>query len=245
MKFKYGLFLGSLFSRGKMNQVRRKIKTLTEIIKSDQKRFGGTMKWSSRKTRIGVDVRTGEPVYFSESERKIHMQMIGASRRGKSKALEYILRQDILAENAGICLIDPHGTLYNEMLNLIAHDYSYLAERVVLFNPSESKNDGYTVPMNLIPDIYEENIDLSYVVGSLVNACLLGFGQTDPNETPRIQRLLTDLFNIIVANRLTLADAGAILLDDQQRKFLLEKVPRHTRLNWERFSRLSFINSYR
>jgi len=47
---------------------------------------------------------------LSPEQHSTHMQVIGASGRGKSKFLEHLIRQDIRA-GRGLCLIDPHGAL--------------------------------------------------------------------------------------------------------------------------------------
>ena len=43
------------------------------------------------------------------------MHIIGASGEGKSKFMEHLIRQDIINNN-GLCLIDPHGYLYNDIV---------------------------------------------------------------------------------------------------------------------------------
>ena len=46
-----------------------------------------------------------EKVFIPEKERATHMQIIGSTGTGKSKMLEYMIRQDIL-NRQGLCLID-------------------------------------------------------------------------------------------------------------------------------------------
>src|SRR5258708_557033 len=63
---------------------------------------------------------TGGPVKLKADDRKTHMHVIGSSGSGKSKFLEWMIRGD-LRNRQGFCLIDPHGTLYNDVLNYCAH----------------------------------------------------------------------------------------------------------------------------
>src|SRR5437588_13130122 len=68
---------------------------------------------------IGFDAR-GKTIRLSAQERKAHMHVIGGTRSGKSKFLEWMIRGD-LRNGQGFCLIDPHGTLYNDVLSYCAH----------------------------------------------------------------------------------------------------------------------------
>jgi len=52
---------------------------------------------------------------LTDEERSWHLQVLGGSGRGKSSLLESMIRQDILALR-GLCLIDPHGTLADDIL---------------------------------------------------------------------------------------------------------------------------------
>jgi hypothetical protein len=60
--------------------------------------------------------------------------VIGSSGSGKSKFLEWLIRQD-LNNGQGFCLIDPHGTLYRDVLDYCAHHV--LKRGIVLLDLSE------------------------------------------------------------------------------------------------------------
>lgn len=51
-------------------------------------------------------------------DRRRHLYMIGKSGVGKSKVQELLIRQDI-AYGHGVCVIDPHGELIDEILHFI------------------------------------------------------------------------------------------------------------------------------
>jgi DNA helicase HerA-like ATPase len=76
----------------------------------------------------------GRDVLLSGADRRAHMHVIGSSGSGKSKFLEWMVRQD-LKEGQGFCLIDPHGTLYRDVLEYSA--YKVLRRDIVLLNLSE------------------------------------------------------------------------------------------------------------
>jgi len=56
------------------------------------------------------------PVEMTPAERSAHMHVIGASGSGKSKFLEQMIRQD-LHNRQDFCIIDPHGSLYQAVLD--------------------------------------------------------------------------------------------------------------------------------
>ena len=71
----------------------------------------------SRKSRalyLG-DREDGTPLTLDPHARKTHMHVLGVWGRGKSYFLEYLIRQDI-KNGDGLCLIDPHGTLYHKIV---------------------------------------------------------------------------------------------------------------------------------
>jgi len=50
-----------------------------------------------------------------DNTRTEHMHVIGATNSGKSRFLLSLIQQDIL-EGRGLCLIDPHGELYDHIV---------------------------------------------------------------------------------------------------------------------------------
>jgi len=59
--------------------------------------------------------KEGKTIRIYPKTRKTHMQISGATGEGKSKLMEHLIRKDI-ANNEGLCLIDPHGYLYNDIV---------------------------------------------------------------------------------------------------------------------------------
>ena len=77
----------------------------------------------------GIDI----PVFLKEPDRRRHLYIIGKSGTGKSVFLAGLIRQDIDA-GKGVCVIDPHGDLVEDVL---AHIPKHRADDVVIFNPSD------------------------------------------------------------------------------------------------------------
>jgi hypothetical protein len=65
-----------------------------------------------------------EPVFLDDADREAHIQIIGGSRRGKTKLMEHAIRQMLLRERTGIIVVDPAQHLYEAMLAwCVANDH--------------------------------------------------------------------------------------------------------------------------
>src|ERR1700730_367582 len=98
---------------------------------------------------LGYDA-TGRPIWLKAQDRKIHTHVIGSSGSGKSKFLEWMMRGD-LKNRQGFALLDPHGTLYNDIVAYCGHrvlDRDIIClnlsspDAVIGFNPFQRAADG-------------------------------------------------------------------------------------------------------
>lgn len=81
-----------------------------------------------------VQYRGGDtPVYMKDADRRRHLYIIGKSGAGKSVLLASLAKQDIL-NGHGVCVVDPHGDLVEEVLS---HVPKSRADDVIVFNPSD------------------------------------------------------------------------------------------------------------
>ncbi len=81
-----------------------------------------------------VPYRGGDtPVYMKDADRRRHLYIIGKSGAGKSVLLAALAKQDIL-NGHGVCVVDPHGDLVEEVLS---HVPKSRADDVIIFNPSD------------------------------------------------------------------------------------------------------------
>lgn len=76
---------------------------------------------------------TTTDIHLGEKDRRRHMYIIGKSGSGKSVLISNLARQDIQA-GKGVCIVDPHGDLVNEVLG---HIPKHRVDDVVIFNPSD------------------------------------------------------------------------------------------------------------
>lgn len=72
-------------------------------------------------------------VRFAPSDRTRHCYILGATGTGKSTLLYNLLTQDIAA-GAGVCLLDPHGDLYQQVL---AATPAHRLQDVILIEPGD------------------------------------------------------------------------------------------------------------
>jgi len=84
---------------------------------------------------LGESVYRGikKEVRIKESDLARHVYIIGKSGTGKSTFLQNMIIQDIL-NNQGLCVIDPHGDLIEDILTYIPKSR---AEDVILFDPGD------------------------------------------------------------------------------------------------------------
>ncbi len=80
-------------------------------------------------------------------DRRRHLYIVGKSGSGKSKLLELLVRQDI-AYGHGLCFIDPHGDVIEEILKFVPEDR---IEDVVLIDPSDTEWPVSFNPLQKVP----------------------------------------------------------------------------------------------
>ena len=151
------------------------------------------------KLYIGTNTDTRGLVGLTDEQRSTHMQVIGSTGTGKSKFLEHLIREDILAGN-GLCLIDPHGYLYHDILKFL-QAINKKPDKVILFDPSE---ETYTTGFN---PLRLSAKDLSYQVDAMVRACAKVWGGEDTDKTPLLKRCLRITFHALAEGKLTLLEA--------------------------------------
>jgi hypothetical protein len=144
----------------------------------------------------------GRPVTLSPKVRTTHMQVIGASGTGKTKFLENMIRQDIL-QNQGLCLIDPTGNLYLDLVRWCETKGFLGRKKILLFDPSSHEWTFGFNPLHF-GEVLDE--DLSFFVDSMVKACAQVWGGEDTDKTPLLKRCLRMTFHALAEKRLTLLE---------------------------------------
>ena len=85
-------------------------------------------------TSVGVTVGPDQrPVALPEEDRLLHTYVIGRTGSGKTTLLERMILDDIAA-GGGVCVIDPHGDLFNGLLGKIPKSR---VDDVVVLDPND------------------------------------------------------------------------------------------------------------
>jgi hypothetical protein len=84
---------------------------------------------------LGYNVYRGHKtsIHLKRADRQRHMYVIGKSGSGKSQFLSGLVVQDI-QNGEGVCVIDPHGDLVEQILGAIPRER---IDDVIVFNPSD------------------------------------------------------------------------------------------------------------
>jgi hypothetical protein len=85
----------------------------------------------------------GHAVHVTQADRARHVYIIGATGCGKSTLLHNMIVQD-MRMGEGVCLIDPHGDLYRQVLDAVPR---HRAEDVIAIDPGDP---GRAVGINFL-----------------------------------------------------------------------------------------------
>ena len=149
--------------------------------------------------------------------------------------------RDNLLSQQGFCLIDPHGTLYNDVLKFCA--YRNLDREIILLNLSEPEHiSGF--------NFFERDHtgDVSVQVDSRILATLHAWGVENADTTPTLERILRLIYTSLIEANLTLPQV-AVLLDfaeKQIRDEVIDKIENDLiRREWQELSDLQKVRDFR
>ena len=78
---------------------------------------------------------TKKKIFMNTEDRFRHFYIIGQTGTGKSSIIQLMARQDF-HNGAGVCVVDPHGSLIEDLLPYIPRDR---ADDVIYFNPADTE----------------------------------------------------------------------------------------------------------
>jgi hypothetical protein len=123
------------------------------------------------------------------------MQVIGSSGSGKSKFLEHLMRQDIL-HRQGFALLDPHGTLYDDVLKWAAHES--LDRKIIPLDLSRPAQVVGFNPFKRVPG------DISVQIDNRITATMHAWNVENTDETPTLARTLRLIYAVMIEHNLGL-----------------------------------------
>lgn len=153
------------------------------------------------------------PFGVKQLDRRRHMYVLGKTGSGKTTLMKNMIVEDIIA-GKGVGVIDPHGDLIEELLDLIPESR---AKDVVLIDPSDV---DFPVGLNMLDLKPGETKEL--LADGIVSVFEKYFGES---WGPRLHYILLNIIlTLLNCQNVSLMAVPRILVDKNYRKFLLKQV---------------------
>ncbi len=169
-------------------------------------------------TEIGQGYFRGikRPIHIGFEDRRRHVYIIGKTGVGKSELLKEMVKQDIAA-GYGVCVIDPHGDLVEDVL---LHIPPNRAEDVIYFDPSDNERP---MGLNLIQVNTED--EKHFMTTAIIN---LMYKLFDPQRTgivgPRFEHAVRNaMLTVMTEPGTTFIEVVRVLTDP---KYVAELLPK-------------------
>ncbi|MEW6410914.1 MAG: type IV secretion system DNA-binding domain-containing protein [Candidatus Zixiibacteriota bacterium] len=182
---------------------------------------------------IGQNTLNGRPQVIDYNDLLLHWLICGGTGRGKSKMLELRMRYH-LDNRHGLILLDPHGSLYDDLLAYIT--VAGYRSRVILINPNDSEN---SVGLNFLSP---NGMDVSAHASQVMKAIAKVFGESEGETKPRLERWQRNLLMSLIEANLTLADMLDFLSVSSSlyRESVLDSVQNnYVKREWQGFDAIS------
>jgi energy-coupling factor transporter ATP-binding protein EcfA2 len=171
-------------------------------------------------TYIGkVDYRNKEITFgIKEKDRTRHTYIIGKTGMGKSTLLENLAVQDI-KNGEGVCVIDPHGSMAEKLLDFIPESR---IKDVIYFAPFDGE---HPIGLNVLEKVTVDKRHL--VANGLMAAFKKTFVDADGKATfsARMEYILNNIILALLENDgQTLLGVNRMLTDKEYRKFIVSNV---------------------
>jgi hypothetical protein len=154
---------------------------------------------------IGYDA-CGRPIRIHPEDRKIHTHVVGASGGGKSKFLEWMIRGD-LKNRQGFCLLDPHGTLYDDVVKYCARFPAEVPKDIILLNLSAGDQ---VVGFNPFRKTAAGNVAVQ--IDRRIAATMHAWNAQNTDQSPTLERMLRLVYAVMIEKNLGLPQ-GRHLID--------------------------------
>jgi hypothetical protein len=164
---------------------------------------------------LGKTTFRGGGVVFGikRKDRRQHMYVVGQTGTGKSTLVKNMAIQDIRLGH-GVCVIDPHGELVEEILNFIP---SHRTNEVIYFNPADIDNP---IGLNVLEakDENEKQLVASSLISIFKHLWKGSWG-------PRLEHVFHNaILALMDSSGSTLLGIYRMLADDEYRKQVVAQV---------------------
>ena len=198
-------------------------------------------RFSGNKLELGIVDGKGVPLEMTPEMRSTHLYCCGSTGTGKSKMLEHLIRQDIknwYNTKCGALIIDPHGSLYNSLINWIAWNEPHLKNVPIV--PIDLRQKDWTIGYNVMRP--RTIGDPSVVINNFVQAMAYVWGVDGTQNTPLFGRLAKEVLWAIYENKMTLNEVKYLIdrTNKRIRSNLTEKLSKDSATSgWEFSNNLS------
>lgn len=159
---------------------------------------------------LGIVDGKGVPLKMSPRMRSTHLYICGATGTGKSKMLESLIRQDIQQwhkSKCGALIIDPHGSLYDSLINWIAWNSPFLKDVPIV--PIDLRQRDWTIGYNVLRR--RAATDPAVLVNNMILAMAYVFGVDGTAQTPLFARRGSNVLWSLYENQMTLLEAEFLI----------------------------------
>lgn len=188
-------------------------------------------KEKENKILIGNNALINRRAYLSLEQLSIHMHIVGSSGMGKSKLLEYLVRS-LIELKTGVCVIDPHGDLYQRLLRYVVR--KRLEKKVILLDPNDR---DWAVGLNYL-EYDEKNFSPESHADMVMRGISRVFGDENQDVMPLLSLWQTNTLIPLIQAHQTLAEAPFFLdlKDGNHRRRILKEVNNpYLDQEWKRF----------
>ena len=143
---------------------------------------------------------------LSRTERDKHLYVCGGTGTGKSKFLEHLIRQDIVAwkkSKCGLLVLDPHGNLYDNLMRWLA--WNRIDRPIV---PIDLRQDDWVVSYNLLR---QRSSDPAVLVDNITDAMAYVWGQGGTDQTPLFARWAGNVLRTLYEKKMTLVECEHLI----------------------------------
>jgi hypothetical protein len=162
------------------------------------------------KLKLGLIDGKGVPLEMTPEMRSTHLYVCGSTGTGKSKMLEYLIQQDIANwsdSKCGMLVIDPHGSLYDSLINWLAWNQPYLKKVPIV--PIDLRQSDWTIAYNVMRP--RAIADPSVVVSNFVQAMAYVWGADGTDKTPLFARLAKEILWPVYEKKMSLGEVKYLI----------------------------------
>src|SRR5665213_662034 len=160
--------------------------------------------------KLGIVDGKGVELEMTPRMRSTHLYICGSTGTGKSKMLEHLVQQDIKQwdkSKCGALIIDPHGSLYNSLINWLAWNEKYLKDVPIV--PIDLRQNDWTIAYNVMRP--RTVADPSVLISNFVQSMAYVWGADGIQNTPLFGRLAKEVLWPVYEKKMTLNEVKYLI----------------------------------